>query len=96
MAATLVETLSKLDTKDFRKFRWWLHFTLFQRSLRLIPWSQLKKTGDTPQKLAALMVKKHGLRCVDVAREVLMDINQRRPDGGSGSEGINTVMNGYM
>ncbi|XP_028280842.1 uncharacterized protein LOC114448224 isoform X3 [Parambassis ranga] len=85
VTVTLVEMLSKLDKKGFKKFRWWLHFTLFQRSLRLIPWSSLRV--NTRQRLAALMVKKHGLQCVDVTREVLRDINQRPPDSSSGSEG---------
>ncbi|KAM4579874.1 uncharacterized protein PAE49_004973 isoform 2-T2 [Odontesthes bonariensis] len=71
----LMKTQNDFSQKDFEKFRWLLQFTFFQRGIQQIPKYRLEQ-AETPEGLAELLVETLGARCVEVAREVLLDMNR--------------------
>ncbi|XP_036929622.1 uncharacterized protein LOC119005785 isoform X4 [Acanthopagrus latus] len=98
----LLKTLTDLSYEERQNFKWFLQFTLFQRSLPQIPWSRLLEE-DMAESLVDVMVEKCGQKSLEVIREVLMDMNwtdlvQRLSEGleaaaGSSGEvfGVNTT-----
>ncbi|MEQ2169770.1 hypothetical protein GOODEAATRI_028619, partial [Goodea atripinnis] len=72
----LLETLDDFDLRDLDKFRWLLQFTCFRRSVPQIPKNQLEH-ANSPHRLIHLMVERLGQRSLEVAREVLTDMNRR-------------------
>ncbi|MED6254825.1 hypothetical protein ATANTOWER_000885, partial [Ataeniobius toweri] len=72
----LLETLVDFDLRDLDKFRWLLQFTCFRRSVPQIPKDQLEY-ANSPHRLIHLMVERLGQRSLEVAREVLTDMNRR-------------------
>ncbi|XP_047216763.1 NACHT, LRR and PYD domains-containing protein 1 homolog isoform X2 [Girardinichthys multiradiatus] len=72
----LLETLVDFDLRDLDKFRWLLQFTCFRRSVPQIPKDQLEH-ANSPHRLIHLMVERLGQRSLEVAREVLTDMNRR-------------------
>ncbi|KAM8734420.1 uncharacterized protein AB9X84_023224 isoform 2-T2 [Acanthopagrus schlegelii] len=98
----LLKTLTDLNYEERQNFKWFLQFTLFQRSLPQIPWSRLLEE-DMAESLVDVMVEKCGQKSLEVIREVLMDMNrtdlvQRLSEGleaaaGSSGEvfGVNTT-----
>ncbi|XP_041798213.1 uncharacterized protein LOC121610260 [Chelmon rostratus] len=73
----LFETLKNLSYKEQKTFRWFLHFTLFQRSFLCFSWGRPRWAGDVRQ-LAELMVEICGQRSLEVTMEVFMEM--KRPD----------------
>ncbi|XP_073340769.1 uncharacterized protein [Pagrus major] len=71
----LLETLSDLSYEEQKTFKWFLQFTLFQRSLPQIPWIRLQK-GNMVESLVNVMVETCGQKSVEVTREVLMDMSR--------------------
>ncbi|KAL7394009.1 hypothetical protein ABVT39_019294 [Epinephelus coioides] len=71
----LLETLRDLSNVELKKFKWLLQFMLFQRSLELIPWSELESTDSTDQ-LVDVMLERSSQQSVEVTKEVLMDMNR--------------------
>lgn len=55
------------------RFKSFLRFTCFEKSLPQIPESSLEEATST-QRLVDLMVKEFGQQSVQMAREVLMDV----------------------
>lgn len=71
----LLETVERLSPKELQTFRWFLEFTCFQRSLPLIPGIQRSWAGS-PDALVDLMMKYHGLKSVEVTKDVFMDMKR--------------------
>ncbi|XP_073341134.1 uncharacterized protein [Pagrus major] len=71
----LSETLNDLSYEESKNFKWFVQFTLFQRSLPDIKCIQAQM-ADRTDLLVDFMVKKCGLKSVDITREVLMDMNR--------------------
>ncbi|XP_032415282.1 uncharacterized protein LOC116717785 isoform X3 [Xiphophorus hellerii] len=69
----LSEILQKLSRKPLLRFKSFLRFTCFEKSLPQIPESSLEEATST-QRLVDLMVKEFGQQSVQMAREVLMDV----------------------
>ena len=87
----LLETLNDLSYEEQKNLKWFLQFTLFQRSLPQIPWSRLQKE-DMTESLVDVMVEIYGQKSVQVIREVLIGMNrtdlvQRLSETNSGLEG---------
>ena len=87
----LLKTLTDLSYEERQNFKWFLQFTLFQRSLPQIPWSRLLEE-DMAESLVDVMVEKCGQKSLEVIREVLMDMNwtdlvQRLSEGLEGKIG---------
>lgn len=94
----LLETLDNLSQNEFYKFRWLLQFTCFQKSL---PQHHLTLSDINPSRrsittlkheLVDQMVEVLGLQCLEVTREVFMDMNRtdlvkKLSDSSSASEG---------
>ncbi|MEQ2212296.1 hypothetical protein XENOCAPTIV_028892, partial [Xenoophorus captivus] len=72
----LLETLDDFGLRDLDKFRWLLQFTCFRRSVPQIPKDQLEHANSS-HRLIHLMVERLGQRSLEVAREVLTDMNRR-------------------
>ncbi|XP_018555614.1 uncharacterized protein LOC108899589 isoform X1 [Lates calcarifer] len=73
----LLETLNNLSHNEFKKFRWFLQLTFFQKCLPQIPWRRLKR-ADRADLLVDVMVERCGQQSVELTMEVFMDMN--RPD----------------
>lgn len=83
---TLSKMMMELGYSEIRKFKWLLQFTCFQRSLPEIPvnvlWPITRTGGAVDQEEEGLsglvdqMVQRLGRESMDVAREVLMDMNR--------------------
>ncbi|GLD53087.1 uncharacterized protein AKAME5_000587800 [Lates japonicus] len=73
----LLETLNNLSHNEFKKFRWFLQLTFFQKGLPQIPWRRLKR-ADRADLLVDVMVERCGQQSVELTMEVFMDMN--RPD----------------
>ncbi|XP_023187000.1 uncharacterized protein LOC111608146 isoform X2 [Xiphophorus maculatus] len=69
----LSEILQKLNRKPLLRFKSFLQFTCFEKSLPQIPESSLEEATST-QRLVDLMLKEFGQQSVQMAREVLMDV----------------------
>ncbi|XP_078027620.1 uncharacterized protein LOC144464477 isoform X4 [Epinephelus lanceolatus] len=81
----LLETLSDLSYEELEKFKWLLQFMFFQRSLKLIPGSELSFSNissrqqqwiDCVNQLVDVMLERCGQQSVEVTKEVLMDMNR--------------------
>ncbi|XP_047216760.1 uncharacterized protein LOC124865591 isoform X2 [Girardinichthys multiradiatus] len=70
----LSEMLHKLNRKTVVKFKSFLQFTCFERSLPQIPKSRLNHVA-TAQNLVDLMMEQFGQQSVKIAREVLTDMS---------------------
>lgn len=83
---TLLKMMMELGYSEIRKFKWLLQFTCFHRSLPEIPvnvlWPITQTAGAVDQEQEGLsglvdqMVQRFGRESVDVAREVLVDMNR--------------------
>ncbi|KAM8734425.1 uncharacterized protein AB9X84_023226 isoform 2-T2 [Acanthopagrus schlegelii] len=71
----LSETLSDLSSEESKNLKWFVQFTSFQRSL---PDTHLGlvQMADGTDLLVDMMVKKCGLKSVDIMREIFMDMNR--------------------
>ncbi|XP_049901701.1 uncharacterized protein LOC126391181 isoform X2 [Epinephelus moara] len=81
----LLETLSDLSNEEIEKFQWLLQFTFFQRSIELLSWGELSPAhipGIQQQETSMIhdvtdvMLERCGQQSVEVAVEVLMDMNR--------------------
>ncbi len=81
---TVLKKLKDLSSKEFKKFKWLLQFTFFERSLPQIPWSQLE-WAERPDILVELMVESLGHQSVEVTDDILTDM--MRTETRSGLEG---------
>ena len=71
----LSETLSDLSSEESKNLKWFVQFTSFQRSLPDIHLG-LVPMADGTDALVDMMVKKCGLKSVDIMREIFMDMNR--------------------
>ncbi|XP_061573959.1 uncharacterized protein LOC133440652 [Cololabis saira] len=67
--------LADFTRNELLKFKWFLQFTCFQKSLPQIPKDQLAKAFTIP-KLVDLMLERLGERSVEVIREVSQDMKK--------------------
>ncbi|XP_078027592.1 uncharacterized protein LOC117265830 isoform X4 [Epinephelus lanceolatus] len=81
----LLETLGDLSYEETEKFQWLLQFTFFQRSIELLSWGELSPAhipGIQEEKTSMIhdvtdvMLERCGQQSVEVAMEVLMDMNR--------------------
>lgn len=84
---TLLESLNDLSVKELKKFKWFLQFAYFQKSLPQMSWSQLLMTVRR-ELLVDLMMENQ--QSVEVTKEVFMDMNRtdlvQRLSEGSGCQ----------
>lgn len=71
----LSETINDLSSEESKNLKWFVQFTSFQRSLPDIQLGLVQKT-DSTDVLVDMMVKKYGLKSVDIIREIFMDMNR--------------------
>uniref|UniRef100_A0A3Q1EE08 Pyrin domain-containing protein n=1 Tax=Acanthochromis polyacanthus TaxID=80966 RepID=A0A3Q1EE08_9TELE len=90
----ILETLKSLSNRGFKKFRYFVQETTFQKSLQKIPHRQRHHAGRA--EIVDLMMKAFGQQSVEVARDVFMimnrtDLVQNLPETSSGQKGDFTV-----
>nr|XP_046255932.1 uncharacterized protein LOC124064998 isoform X3 [Scatophagus argus] len=71
----LLETLNDLSHKEQESFKWFLQFSLFQRSRPYISWRQLQRVYSRSD-MVDVVVDMCGQQSVEVMKEVLMDMNR--------------------
>nr|XP_046255929.1 uncharacterized protein LOC124064997 [Scatophagus argus] len=71
----LLETLTDLSHEEQESFKWFLQFSLFQRSRPQISWRQLQRV-DSGSDMVDVMVDMCGQQSVEVMKEVLMDMKR--------------------
>ena len=90
----LLDTLQDLRRNGLEKFRWLLQFTCFQKSLPQLPLYPWKSSYRVQKhRLVNWMVEVLGLQCLEVTREVFMDMNMtylvpKLSDCSSASKGM--------
>ncbi|XP_035862451.1 uncharacterized protein LOC116060966 [Sander lucioperca] len=71
----LLETLRGLSSEEIEKFKWLLHFTIFQRSVPNTSWRGLQHSVGADE-LVDGMLEIYGQQSVEMTREVLMEMKR--------------------